>query len=822
MRDRVDFFVSHAGADRAWAEWVAWQIEQAGYTVELDVWDWATGQNFVTAMSDALGRCDRVVALFSAAYFDRSRYTTEEWTAALVHQSDTGRGRLVPVRTEDVPPADMPPVLQTLLFCDLFGVDAGEARRVLLDAVQGPKRPDGEPLFPGHGAPGGLRKLAGTGPRLPGSVPRVWNLPARNPAFTGRDGLLMAVRERLLADDHAVVQALQGMGGVGKTQLAAEYAHRFSGFYDLAWWVPSEQPGLIGDQFAALGAALGCVDPEADMEVVRAAVLAELQGRGGWLLMFDNAQNPSDIALWLPGGGGHTLITSRERAWAEVAVPVEVDVLARPESVALLQGRVPGLSVTDADRLAAQLGDLPLALVQAAGFMAETGTPAALYLELLETRAGGLLDRGVPGSYPRSLAAATGLIADRLADEDPAAAELASLCAFLAPEPIPEDLLTAAPADLPEELAARAADPLAWRQTLAHMTRQSLARIDNNGLQLHRVTQAILRDRLNSEQTAATRACAEAILVASNPGAASDPSTWQVWARLMPHLLAADLAATTNPALRSLACEACWYLRVRGDIRSGHDLADHLYRQWRERLGGDDIHTLSIVHTLAWVLRDMGRYGAARELDEDSLTRERRLRGEDHPNALESANSLAVDLYELGEVQAARELDQDTLARRRRVLGEDHPDTLMSANNLAADLSKLGEVQAARELHHDLLARYRRVLGEDHPDTLLSASNLAGNLHELGEVQAARELDQDTLARLTRVLGGDHPYTLFSASNLAADLRELGEVQAARELDQDTLARRRRVLGGDHPDTLISAGNLAADMRALGETDDQT
>ena len=177
-------------------------------------------------------------------------------------------------------------------------------------------------------------------------MPRVWNLPARNPGFTGRDGLLVAVRERLLAGDKAVVQALQGMGGVGKTQLAIEYAYRFAGAYDLAWWVNAEQAGLIGDQFAALGAALGCVQAGAGVEVVRAAVLGELRERGRWLLVFDNAENPADITGWLPGGGGHVLITSRERTWAEVAAPVEVDVLARNESVALLRDRVAGLGAS--------------------------------------------------------------------------------------------------------------------------------------------------------------------------------------------------------------------------------------------------------------------------------------------------------------------------------------------------------------------------------------------------------------------------------------------------------------------------------------------
>jgi hypothetical protein len=615
------------------------------------------------------------------------------------------------------------------------------------------------------------------GPRLPGSVPRVWNIPARNPGFTGRDDLLEAMRERLLAGDRAVVQALHGMGGVGKTQLAAEYAHRFAGVYDLAWWVNSEQGGLIGDQFAALGVALGCVQAGAGTEVSRAVVLAELRERGRWLLVFDNAENPADVTPWLPGGG-HVLITTRASGWAEVAAPVEVDVLTRAESVALLQARVDGLTGADADRLAAELGDLPLALAQAAGFMAETGMAAAQYLKLLRTRAGQLLAQGAPGSYPRSLAAATQLTADRLASEDPAAAELASLCAYLAPEPIPGDLFTDAASDLPGDLAARAADPLAWPQTLAHLARQSLVRIDHRGLQMHRLTQAILRDSLKPEQTAATRARTEAILAASNPKDPTNPGTWPRWAQLMPHLLFADLAATDSPALRQLACDACAYLLARRDHRTCHDLASDLCRPWRDRLGDDHQHVRAIGLYLAWALWGMGRYAEARDLS------------------------------------------QDTLDRYRRVLGEDHPDTLGTALHLACTQHSLGELQAARDLNQDTLDRYRRVQGEDHTGTLLTAFQLARNLHELGEVRAARDLDQDTLDRYRRVLGDDHPETLRSATNLAADLRVLGEVQAARDLDQDILDRQRRVLGEDHPDTSISAANLAADLRALGEAND--
>jgi predicted ATPase len=116
--------------------------------------------------------------------------------------------------------------------------------------------------------------------------------------------LLAAVRDRLLAGDKAVVQALHGMGGVGKTQLAVEYAHRFADGYDLVWWIAAEQAGLIGEQFAALADALGCAPPGAGMAAVRRAVLAELNGRDRWLLVLDNAKTLTEVTGWLPGGVG--------------------------------------------------------------------------------------------------------------------------------------------------------------------------------------------------------------------------------------------------------------------------------------------------------------------------------------------------------------------------------------------------------------------------------------------------------------------------------------------------------------------------------------
>jgi len=479
-----------------------------------------------------------------------------------------------------------------------------------------------------------------------------------------------------MGGDRAVVQALYGMGGVGKTQLATEYVHQFADGYDVVWWISAQQGAFVGDQFAALADALGCVQPGAGLAVIRQAVLTELRERGPWLLVFDNADDPEDIARWLPGSGGHVLITSRAHRWAEVAVPVEVDVLARSESVAILRDRVPGLDGAEADRVAAALGDLPLAVVQAAAFMADTGMPGEEYTSLLGSRVAEILDQGRPASYSQSLAAVIQLAFDRLFKENRAAAQAIGICAFLAPEPVPTDWFTRAVNQLPAPLREQATDQLAWRQVLAHVGRYALARVDRDTLLMHRLTQAIVRKHLSP--ITANQAHAEAILGANRPGDPADSRTWPRWALQIPHVIALDPASTDSGGMRSCACSAASYLTYRGDARSGHDLARRLYDHWHKRLGPDNRYTLWASNCLAHAFREMGRYDEARQLDEVTFALNRRNLGDDNPHTLTAANNLAFDRRELGDLRTARDLDEDTLARRRRVLGDDHRATLTS------------------------------------------------------------------------------------------------------------------------------------------------
>jgi tetratricopeptide (TPR) repeat protein len=573
-------------------------------------------------------------------------------------------------------------------------------------------------------------------------IGRVRSLPARNPAFMGRGELLKRLGELLDRGGAAVVQALHGMGGIGKTTLAIEYAHRYGRKYEVVWWVPAEEPALIEDRLAELARVLDLATAADPPGVAVSRLLGVLPERERWLLIYDNAEDPGALAPYLPGGEGHVLITSRNPGWHELAVPLDVDVFTPAESQAVLRERVPGVSEEQAGKLADALEHLPLAIAQAAGYLTETGMTAAQYQELLGQRTTHLLARGKPATYPVSLAASWGLAVDRLAAEHPAALELLGLAAYLAPAPIPFTLFTNHLDQLPARLADTARDPLAFTDLIGILRRRALARVQTESLQLHRLAQAVLRTHPSSaahNPGQDTRSTVLRLLCAAVPtDPRINPDTWSTWQALLPHLLVAtDTSGDLTPGLAELIGwllnRAATYLNTRGELSSARSLSDR------------------------------------------ALQLHQRLLGDDHPDTLISASNLAWSLYELHQYEQALQLNEDTLIRRRRVLGDDHPDTLASAHNQTLYLHRPKgyeeRYEQARQLNEEILTRSRRILGDEHPAFLKPAMNQASSLFAQEQYEQALQLIEGTLTRSRRVLGDDHPTTLLAARTLAFYLR---------------------------------------------------
>ncbi|MFD0689354.1 FxSxx-COOH system tetratricopeptide repeat protein [Actinomadura fibrosa] len=406
---------------------------------------------------------------------------------------------------------------------------------------------------------------SGAGTEAADRPARVWNLDARNPLFTGRSALLMQIAESLGTGRATVIQALSGMGGVGKTQLALEYAHRHAADHDVTWWVNAERDDLIDAQLHTLAVTLGIVRPDAGSAPAISAVRGWLNEHGRWLIVFDNAVSAEQLRGRLPSGPGHVLITTRSRRWKELANPIDVDVLDRDEAVRLLQGHSPALGDPEAGRLASVLGDLPLALVQAANFLDESGTSAQDYLALLKGHAQELMDSGRSASYPSTFAAAMAISCDDLEAADPLAAEMLKLCSFMAPEAIPIEVLTGRVS--PSDEGDGVPDPVAARRSLGRITEYGLARIERDGLRVHRLTSSFIRGRLEPVGASAIVVVLQEALARAHPGEATDPRSWTTWALLMPHLLVAEPITSENPSFRKMIREAAFYLIAMGQTR---------------------------------------------------------------------------------------------------------------------------------------------------------------------------------------------------------------------------------------------------------------
>jgi tetratricopeptide (TPR) repeat protein len=790
--------------------------------VIIQAWDFTPGHDWAHEMQQATIKAERVVAVLSADYL-RSAHAEAEWRAFYAKDPSGERGLLLPVRVSDV---ELPGLLTTRIYVDLVGRDAKSARAALLAAGRGARgKPTEAPGYPGNRlAEASVTEI----PRFPGELPPVWNVPFHpNPFFTGRDQFLAELQARLQAPNVAARRvALIGLGGVGKTSVAVEYVYRYHADYELVWWVNGAQPTSLLADLAILATKLGLAT-DAPLEAQVAALRDWLERHRRWLLVLDNVEGPQQVAEVLPRSAiGQVVITSRAGVgWETLASVLPVEVLAPADAAGLLLARVGETgpaAETAATRLAATLGGLPLALEQAGAYVAATGTVTLTgYAELFATRELELLKRGQPLGYQHTVATTWSLLLQRLREAEPAAVDLLTLASFLAPDDLPQPLLTAHADLVPEPVAATTADPLALADAVAALRQFSLVRVVADGLYVHRLLQTVVRAALDADAGRAWAAAAIRLVRASFPDRSNEVGNWPECQRLLPHVLAVaghgQRLEVEVEAWLWLLNQAAGYLWGRGQYRQALTLDEQTVTGRQRVLGYDHLDTLRSMHNLATTRQELGDFQGARELHEQTLAARQRVLGTDHPDTLWSMNNLAETYRDLGDLQGARELQKQTLAARRRVLGANHPDTLTSMHNLATTRQELGDLDGARELHEQTLAAYQRVLGTDHPDTLRSMNNLAETYRDLGDLQAAHELHEQTLTARRRVLGADHPDALGSMDSVAETYRDLGDLQAALELHEQTLAGRQRVLGPDHPETLVSMDSVAEIRRALGD-----
>jgi len=807
----AEVFLSYAPEDRMWADWIESVLTRSGFRV-LPRSTVAENEPDTAGRLPADGQspaASRMIALLSAAYLN-SPGATAVWEATSAYEAPGTHRKLVPIKVGDV---RLGTPFTGRHVVDLLRLDADQATAALLRAFDRPALP---PRRPG---------AQPDEPRFPGRVPPIWNVPSRNTDFTGRGAALERLRDKLAGGGMAVVlaQALYGMGGVGKTQVALEYAHRFKADYDLVWWIPAERGNEITLALAALADRLGL--PVGD-DVVQAAKTAldalrrDVAGR--WLLVFDNADDPDELDPYLPSGSGHIMITSRNHAWTHSAEPLEVDVFTRAESVAHLMHHVPDLDPGEAEDVASALGDLPLAIEQASAWLQETGTPAATYVELLETQATRILALGQPADYPLPAVATWNLSFERLQARSPAAVRLLQLCAFFSPGPISMTLLYSDEMIkhlLPFDQSL--SEKFILGRVIRDISRFALVKVDpgSNSMQIHRLVQAVIRSQMTEEER--IKACHQVhdILVGARPrrGDTDDPDNWSRYNMIWPHLVPSRAEECGEERTRQLLIDWVRYLWKHGEFEQCLSLAGRLQSLWTTQRGPDHPQTLYLRFHVANVLRSQGRFSEARDLDTYVLEKQREVLDPDHPHILMTAGGLAADLRALGEYEQALKLDQETHERFRDLFGEDNPRALAAANNLAVSLRMVGDCVAARRIDAETLARRQEVLGPDHPYTLFSAANLAQDMREDGAFAESVDLLRATYDKYRMVLGDDLLDTLRTAKSLAVSLRKAGEKSAAMSLTQETYERYKRRYGDKSPDALSCALNLASDYSGLGD-----
>ncbi len=627
----------------------------------------------------------------------------------------------------------------------------------------------------------------------------VWNVPfRRNPFFTGREETITRLHETLHTGKMAAltqVQAISGLGGIGKTQIAIEYAYRYRDEYQATLWIKADTREVLFSDIAAIAELLHL--PEKDQHRVVEAIKRWLRKHDEWLLILDNIEDLTMIYEVLPAThSGHILLTTHVQVTGTLAQRIDLDKMEPEEGALFLLRRAkllpPGALLEEASaalrsqaiQLSQDMDGLPLALDQAGAYLEETSCTPSDYLELYRTRRATLLNRrgATVVEHPESVITTFTLSLAKVERANPAAADLLRLCAFLHPDAIPEEILTEGAPDLGLPLQLVVADALTFHTALGELRTYSLLHRnpETKTLTIHRLMQAVLKDSMDetmqrqwAERT--MRAVSRAFPNVKEKGAV----TWARCQRCLPHV------------------HICAAHIERWQIASAE--AGQLLNQ-----------AASYLHSLAY-------YDQAESLYQQALAIRRQLWGPKHPDVAESLNDLALHYHTRGNYVQAEPLYQQALAIRRQLWGPKHPDVAESLNDLASLYQSQGNYVQAEPLFQRALAISERVQGPEHPHVAISLYNL-GDLYRVQDKHAQAEpLLLKGLAICERMVKSTPPdgndeaklYVAVGLHLVAKLYLAQGKYTEAGSLCQRALAMREKVLGPEHPRVAQTLTTLA-------------
>jgi tetratricopeptide (TPR) repeat protein len=661
----------------------------------------------------------------------------------------------------------------------------------------------------------GRRAVSELTPEVDGAQ-RVWGgVPPRNPHFTNRHHELDLMRRALdtaqFSGELGVRSCvLSGLGGVGKSSLAAEFAHRHRDRYRLVWWIRSEGSSSIAEDAARLVVALtgAQLSERADVFTHLHRELAVWQP---WLLIFDNAKDLAAIREAWPGtDAGHVIITSRAVAWSDLVNEVLViGLLTQRDAVSLLRRQTRMDDDDSAAQIADTLGRLPLALVQAAAYVTQTRTTLAHYVRLIEERLEAVLTPATPTSHSPSLTTTWSMSVAEADAQTPGARDLLAFCSYLAPESIPRDLLPACATWLPRPLSTFGFDEVAYDLAVAALVRYSLIAADSTSLSVHRLIQFTMRTSLSeADQESWSRLMVNA-LSSAYPAEPRNPASRERCSELTPHVIACAhhlREQGSGQPTGELVGRAGVYLSTWYFLTSALETLQFALDDLERTNGRDSLATAIVVGEIAQVQYRQANLTDAIAMAERVVRIRERHQGTRHHDLIRDLWRLGVILLELSRLSEAQ-----TALERALAIAEEDSGTNAYRVDLLGELSSLyrrqGRFQSACDAAERAL-ELGRGSGSDAQAAIM-LHTLALALGETGEYSAARDRHSDAIGIFTRLHGGESFEVLKVGHALALALIATGDLGLAREHAQQAVAGIHKMHGGEHPD-------LAAALRSLG------